>query len=140
MFNSKNLGALIVDEDPHVKSWEDGQYNILNMSVEETFGLGILQESQAIAVAKNVKIQRNEFVMPAPYEVSSSLAATSFDTRAGQPETRRLQAAINTPLFPAGGFVVGLDAGYSQVVVFDGVVALRALRICIVLLATEWIS
>ena len=78
MFNSKNLGALIVDEDPHVKSWEDGQYNILNMSVEETFGLGILQEGQAIAVAKNVKIRPNEFVMPAPYEVSSSLAATSL--------------------------------------------------------------
>ena len=23
MFNSKNLGALIVAEEPHVKSWED---------------------------------------------------------------------------------------------------------------------
>jgi hypothetical protein len=125
-----------------VKSWEDGQYNILNMSVEETFGLGILQEGQAIAVAKNVNIQMNEFVMTAPYQVSSSLAATSFDTRAGQPETRRLQAAINTPLFPAGvaSFVVGLDAGYSQVVVSDGVVVLHTLRICMVLLSTEWIS
>ena len=61
-----------------MKSWEDGQYNILNMSVEETFGLGILQEGQAIAVAKNVKIQMNEFVMTVPYEVSSSLAATSL--------------------------------------------------------------
>jgi hypothetical protein len=29
-----NLGALIVDEDPHVKSWEDGQYSIQNMSIE----------------------------------------------------------------------------------------------------------
>jgi hypothetical protein len=48
MFNSRNLGALIVDEDPHVKSWEDGQYNILNMSIEETYGFGILNEGQAI--------------------------------------------------------------------------------------------
>jgi hypothetical protein len=40
MFNSRNLGALIVDEDPHVKSWEDGQYNIMNMSIEETYGFG----------------------------------------------------------------------------------------------------
>ncbi len=54
MFNSRNLGALIVDEDPHVKSWEDGQYNIMNMSIEETHGFGILNEGQAIAVAKNV--------------------------------------------------------------------------------------
>jgi hypothetical protein len=39
MFNSRNLGALIVDEDPHVKSWEDGQYNIQHMSIEETRSL-----------------------------------------------------------------------------------------------------
>jgi hypothetical protein len=43
MFNSRNLGALIVAEEPHVKSWEDGQYNILNMSIEETAGIGIVQ-------------------------------------------------------------------------------------------------
>jgi len=40
MFNSKNLGALIVQEEPHVKSWEDGQYSIQNMSIEETYGFG----------------------------------------------------------------------------------------------------
>jgi hypothetical protein len=38
MFNSRNLGALIVAEEPHVKSWEDGHYNIQNMSIEETYG------------------------------------------------------------------------------------------------------
>ena len=53
--NSKNLDALIVAEEPHVKSWEDGQYNIQNMSIEETYGFGILQEGQAVAVAKNVR-------------------------------------------------------------------------------------
>jgi hypothetical protein len=37
MFNSRNLGALIVAEEPHLKSWEDGQYNIQNMSIEETY-------------------------------------------------------------------------------------------------------
>ena len=63
MFNSRNLGALIVAEEPHVKSWEDGQYNIQNMSIEETYGFGILQEGQAVAVAKNVKIRPNEFVV-----------------------------------------------------------------------------
>ena len=65
MFSSNNLGALIVNEDPHVKSWEDGQYNILNMSIEEEYGFAILNEAQAICVAKNVKVRPNEFVMPA---------------------------------------------------------------------------
>jgi hypothetical protein len=74
MFNSRNLGALIVAEEPHVKSWEDGQYNIQNMSIEETYGFGILNEGQAIAVARNVKIRPNEFVMPARtvYNLSDS--------------------------------------------------------------------
>ncbi len=37
----------------------------MNMSIEETYGFGILNEGQAIAVAKNVNIRPNEFVMPA---------------------------------------------------------------------------
>ena len=41
MFNSKNLGAVIVAYEPHVKSWEDGQYNILNMSIEEHCDVGM---------------------------------------------------------------------------------------------------
>jgi hypothetical protein len=65
MFNSRNLGALIVAEEPHVKSWEDGQYNIQNMSIEESYGFGILNEGQSIAVARNIKVRPNEFVMPA---------------------------------------------------------------------------
>jgi hypothetical protein len=81
MFNSRNLGALIVAEEPHVKSWEDGQYNILNMSIEETFGLGILQEGQAVAVAKNVKVRPNEFTMPA--RTVFNLVSSSFPSQQG---------------------------------------------------------
>ena len=79
MFNSKNLGALIVQEDPHVKSWEDGQYNMNHMSIEETHGFGILNEGQAIAIAKNVKIRPNEFTMPAPSVFNLSEANNTLD-------------------------------------------------------------
>jgi hypothetical protein len=34
MFNSRNLGALIVDEKPHVKSWDEPQYSIHNLGIE----------------------------------------------------------------------------------------------------------
>jgi hypothetical protein len=44
MFNSKNLGAIIEAETPHVKSWEDGQYNILNMSIEESYGVAMSRQ------------------------------------------------------------------------------------------------
>jgi hypothetical protein len=79
MFNSKNLGALIVQEDPHVKSWEDGQYNMNHMSIEETYGFGILNEGQAIAIAKNVKIRPNEFTMPARSVFNLSEANNTLD-------------------------------------------------------------
>ena len=65
MFNSKNLGALIVDEEPHVRSFDDNRYGLQELAIEETYGFGILNEGLAIGVAKNVKIRPNEFVMPA---------------------------------------------------------------------------
>ena len=33
MFNSKNLGALIVQDEPHVQAWEDAYLGIQNMSI-----------------------------------------------------------------------------------------------------------
>jgi hypothetical protein len=65
MFESRNLGALIVGEDPHVKDWTDQRYGLNYMAIEETYGFGILHEAQAVAVAKNVKVRPNEFVLPA---------------------------------------------------------------------------
>ena len=44
MFNSRNLGALIVDEKPHVKSWDEPQYSIQNLGIEESYGFGVLNE------------------------------------------------------------------------------------------------
>src|SRR5271155_4802015 len=62
MFNSRNLGALIVDEKPHVKSWDEPQYSIQNLGIEESYGFGVLNEGQAIAVAKNVKVRQRRDV------------------------------------------------------------------------------
>ena len=56
MCNSKNLGALIVKDEPHVKSWDEPQYSIHNIGIEESYGFGVLNEGQAIAVIKNVKV------------------------------------------------------------------------------------
>ena len=61
MFNSRNLGALIVDERPHVREWDEPQFGIQNIGIEESYGFGVLNEGQAIAVAKNVRVRANEF-------------------------------------------------------------------------------
>ena len=37
MFNSRNLGALIGDQEPHVNEWEEPQFGIRNMGIEEKY-------------------------------------------------------------------------------------------------------
>ncbi|HZL28047.1 MAG TPA: hypothetical protein VFC39_16100 [Acidobacteriaceae bacterium] len=44
MFNSRNLGALIVDDKPHVKEWDEPQFGIQNLGIEESYGFGVLNE------------------------------------------------------------------------------------------------
>jgi len=78
MFDSKHLGALIVDEEPHVNSFDDKKYGIHHMQIEESYGFGILNEGQAIATIKNVAIKASEFVLPARamFDIASS---TTFE-------------------------------------------------------------
>ena len=61
MFNSRNLGALIVDERPHVREWDEPGMGIQNVGIEESYGFGVLNEGQALAVAKNIRGRPNEF-------------------------------------------------------------------------------
>jgi hypothetical protein len=37
MFNSRNLGALIVAEEPHVNEWDEPQFGIKNIGIEEKY-------------------------------------------------------------------------------------------------------
>jgi hypothetical protein len=38
MFNSANLGALIVKQKAEVKSWDDNTYNIQSLGIDEQYG------------------------------------------------------------------------------------------------------
>jgi len=59
MFNSSNLGALIVDQDPSVMEWSQPDLGLTKMQIAERYGLAVLNEGQGIIVAKNVKVTRN---------------------------------------------------------------------------------
>jgi hypothetical protein len=109
MFNSRNLGALIVDEKPHVKSWDEPQYSIHNLGIEESYGFGVLNEGQAIAVAKNVKVRQNEMSTPRALIISigstlrssslllgSSVALPSTSTTTTTTSTRSASSANNS--------------------------------------------
>lgn len=78
MCEARNLGALIVQEDPHVKDWQDPRYGLQYMAIEETYGFGILHEAQAVAVAKNIKVRPNEFTLPARTVFNLSDSGSTF--------------------------------------------------------------
>ena len=65
--------------EPHVKSWEEPQYNIQNLAIEEEYGFGVLNEGQAIAVARNVKLRPNELVTPARSVISIGSDNTNYE-------------------------------------------------------------
>jgi len=39
---------MIVKQDPQVVSWEDNRYGIQEMAIDEQYGLGVINEGQAM--------------------------------------------------------------------------------------------
>lgn len=77
MFDSSELGVLIVDEDVMTEEFDDPRVDIRKIKLRERYGIGILNEGRAIAVLKNVHVVPNEIVLPAQatQDVSGSIQA-----------------------------------------------------------------
>jgi hypothetical protein len=82
LFDSNELGALIVDEDVMTDEWTDPSVDIRKIKLRERYGIGIFNEGMAIGVLRNVKVVPNEVVLPAQatQDVSGSIAAISPTT------------------------------------------------------------
>jgi hypothetical protein len=72
MFDSNELGVLIVDEDVTTQEFEDPAREMRKIKMRERYGIGILNEGQAIAVMKNVHVVPNEVAFPAQATLSVS--------------------------------------------------------------------
>jgi hypothetical protein len=72
LFDSSELGALIVDQDMQVDEWNDQAVDIRKIKMKERYGIGIFNEGQAIGVLRNVKVVPNEIVLPAQVTQSVS--------------------------------------------------------------------
>lgn len=57
--DTNELGILVVDEDVTNEEWDDPNRDIRSIKFRERYGLGILNEGNAIAIAKNVNITRS---------------------------------------------------------------------------------
>lgn len=79
MFDSNELGVLIVDEEVMVEEFDDPKVDIKKIKLRERYGIGILNEGQGIAIMKNVHVVPNEIVLPAQatIDVSGSMVAIS---------------------------------------------------------------
>ena len=58
MCDTNELGILVIDEEVTNEEWDDPNRDIRAIKFRERYGLGILNEGKAIAMAKNVNIQK----------------------------------------------------------------------------------
>lgn len=65
MFDSNELGVLIVDEDITTEEFDDPRVDIRKIKLRERYGIGILNEGQAIGVMRNIHVVPNQVVLPA---------------------------------------------------------------------------
>ena len=72
IFDSANLGALIVDEDPMTEEFDDPARDIRKIKIRERYAVAILNEGQAIGTLKNVYVKPNHVVLPAQTTIDIS--------------------------------------------------------------------
>lgn len=77
LFDSNELGALIVDEDVQTDEWTDPSVDIRKIKLRERYGIGIFNEGMAIGVMRNVKVVPNQVVLPA--QATQSVSGTISD-------------------------------------------------------------
>lgn len=75
MFDSNELGVLIVDEDITTEEFDDPRVDIRKIKLRERYGIGILNEGQGIGVMRNVHVVPNQVVLPARTHLDVSASA-----------------------------------------------------------------
>ncbi len=76
IFDSANLGVLIVDEDAMTEEFDDPARDIRKIKIRERYAIAILNEGQAIGTLKNVYVKPNHVVLPAraTLDIAGSIA------------------------------------------------------------------
>lgn len=72
MFDSRELGVLVVDEDIMTEEFDDPRVDIRKIKLRERYAIGILNEGQGIAVLRNVHVVPNEIALPAQANIDIS--------------------------------------------------------------------
>lgn len=79
VFQSGELGAMLVDEPLTTDEWTDPRVDIRKIKLRERYALAIYNEGLGIAVARNVKVVPNQIVLPAQGTFSVSGSVEEID-------------------------------------------------------------
>lgn len=83
VFDSANLGALVVDEDVSMDQWEDMSTDIIKVKLKERYAYAIYEDGLATGVIRNVPIVANEIALPVQATISSAGTLDTLDTLSG---------------------------------------------------------
>ena len=78
VFDSSNLGYIMVDEEPTTEEWNDPARDIMKVKIRERYSLGMLEEGLAAGVMKNIVNTSNEISI-APAQKTIDVAALDHD-------------------------------------------------------------
>ena len=79
IFDSANLGALVVDEDVSMDSWEDMNADIIKVKLKERYAFAVYEDGLATGVMRNVPIKANEIALPVHPTISSAGSLDEID-------------------------------------------------------------
>ena len=80
IFDSQNLGALVVDEDVSIDQWEDMSADIMKVKLKERYAFAIYDDGLGVGVLRNVSIKANEIALPVHPTISSAGSLDELDT------------------------------------------------------------
>jgi hypothetical protein len=79
IFDSNNLGALVVASEPSIDRWEDMSTDILKVKIREEYSFAIYEDGLGIGVLKNVPIKANEIALPVSATISAAGSLDELD-------------------------------------------------------------
>lgn len=78
MFDSSNLGALIVKDDIQTAEWKEPSRDITKMKIWESYALALLNQGQGVAVLRNIKVSTNQLALPAELTMAVNTLPTGW--------------------------------------------------------------
>lgn len=85
ILDSRNAGALVVDEDITMDEWDDMAHDVRKIKLRERYGIVIYEDGLSIGVLKNVPIKANEIAFPAQPTISASGSYSELDVTTAIP-------------------------------------------------------